>query len=41
MGDFIGPDNVETITNIDGGIYEKITHPDGNVEMRVVRPPCY
>lgn len=41
MGDFIGPDNVETITNIDGSIYEKITHPNGNVEMRVVRPPCY
>lgn len=41
MGDFIGPDNVETITNIDGSIYEKITHPDGSVEMRVVRPPCY
>lgn len=41
MGDFIGPDNVETITNIDGSIYEKITHPNGNVETRVVRPPCY
>lgn len=41
MGDFIGPDNIETITNIDGSIYEKITHPDGNIEMRIVRPPCY
>ena len=41
MGDFIGPDNVEVITNVDGSIYEKITRPDGKVEMRVVRPPCY
>ena len=41
MGDFIGPDNVETITNIDGSIYEKITHPNGYVERKLIRPPCY
>lgn len=41
MGDFIGPDNVEVITNADGSIYEQTTHPNGIVEMRLIRPPCY
>lgn len=41
MGDFIGPDNVEVITNADGSIYEQIIHPDGHVERKLIRPPCY
>lgn len=41
MGDFIGSDNVEVITNADGSIYEQTTHPDGHVERRLIRPPCY
>lgn len=41
MGDFIGPDNVEVITNADGSIYEQTTHPDGYVERKLIRPPCY
>ena len=41
MGDFFGPGpNVETISSIDGSVYERITYPDGRVEMRhILRPP--
>ena len=43
MGDFFGPGpNVEMIRNIDGSIYERITYPDGRVEMRnIPQPPFY
>lgn len=41
MGDFIGPENIEVITNADGSIYEQTTHPDGYVERKLIRPPCY
>ena len=41
MGDFIRPENVEVITNADGSIYEQTTHPDGHVERKLIRPPCY
>ena len=43
MGDFFGPGpNVETISSIDGSVYERITYPDGRVEMRhILRPPFY
>lgn len=40
MGDF-GP-NVERIRNVDGSVYERITYPDGRIEMRVLEaPPFY
>ena len=39
MGDFFGP-NIETISSIDGSVYERITYPDGKVETRhILRPP--
>ena len=41
MGDFIRPENIEVITNADGSIYEQTTHPDGYVERKLIRPPCY
>ena len=42
MGDFIRPENIiEVITNADGSIYEQTTHPDGHVERKLIRPPCY
>ena len=41
MGDFIRPENTEIITNADGSIYEQITHPDGHIERKLIRPPCY
>lgn len=42
MGDFFGPGpNIETIRNIDGSIYERITYPDGRVEMRNIPPPPF
>lgn len=37
MGDF-GP-NIERIGNVDGSMYERITYPDGRVEMRMLEPP--
>ena len=41
MGDFFGPGpNIETIRNLDGSVYERITYPDGRVEARnILRPP--
>ena len=41
MGDFFEPGpNIETIRNIDGSVYERITYPDGKVETRhILRPP--
>lgn len=43
MEDFIRiiPENIEVITNADGSIYEQTTHPDGHVERKLIRPPCY
>ena len=43
MGDFIGigPENIEVITNADGSMYEQTTHPNGYVERKLIRPPCY
>lgn len=41
MGDFIRPESIEVITNADGSIYEQTTHPDGHVERKLIRPPCY
>lgn len=41
MGDFIRPESTEVITNADGSIYEQTTHPDGHVERKLIRPPCY
>ena len=43
MGDFLGPGpNIETIRYIDGSICERITYPDGRVEMRnIPQPPFY
>lgn len=41
MGDFFGP-NIETIRSIDGSVFERITYPDGRVEMRKIpQPPFY
>lgn len=41
MRDFIRPESTEVITNADGSIYEQTTHPDGHVERKLIRPPCY
>ena len=41
MGDFIRPESTEVITNADGSIYEQTIHPNGYVERRLIRPPCY
>ena len=43
MGDFFRPGpNIETIRYIDGSICERITYPDGRVEMRnIPQPPFY
>lgn len=41
MGDFIRPESTEVITNADGSIYEQTIHPDGHVERKLIRPPCY
>ena len=40
MEDFIGPENIEVITNADGSIYEQITYTDGHIKRKLIRPPC-
>lgn len=41
MGDFIKPESTEVITHPDGSIYEQTTYPDGHIERKLIRPPCY